>query len=191
MNDEHDVLGVEAQNIAALITSLKNALLGAVSWDWEREYRCKDLTEKVQRLEEQVKDIMPVMPYGDWLDPPPPPPRAVLDTTREEEMEALTREVLSLRRENETREARIAALMSRNWELEYRCSDLGEEVGRLKTQLRSSVSWGVDSEASSTEPKTMLEQALEERVRDLEGVVRNLTWTAEHRPSHTESARGR
>ena len=191
MNDERDVLGVEAENIAALITSLKNVLLGAVSWDWEREYRCQDLTEKVQRLEEQVKDIMPVVPYADWPEPPLPPPRAVLDTTREEEMEALAKEIGDLRREKETREAQIAALKSRNWELEYTCSDLGEEVGRLKTQLRSSVSWGVDAEASSTAPKTALEQALEERVRELEGVVRNLTWTAEHRPSHAETAAGR
>jgi predicted RNase H-like nuclease (RuvC/YqgF family) len=183
MDDQRDVLGVEARNIAVLITRLRSVLLGVMSWDWEREYRCNDLAEKVWRLEEQLKDIMP---YGDWPDPPSLP-RTALDAADQQGIEAFTKEIFDLRQGKRELEAQIQALQSQNWELGYKCSDLGEQVDRLKMQLQSSVALDNVPHAS-TQPKTAMERALEKRVRKLEGMVRNLTWTAEHGADHPESA---
>lgn len=165
MDDQRDVLGAEASNIAVLITRLRGVLLGLISWDWEREYRCNDLAEKVQRLEEQLSDV--VMPYGNWPDPSSTAP----DAARKQGNEVLIIEISDLQQEKRNLETQIKSLQSRNWELEYKCSDLTEEVGRLRTQLRRSIPLDNVPQVS-TQPETALERALQTRVRKSEGVVR-------------------
>ncbi|KLU86523.1 hypothetical protein MAPG_05535 [Magnaporthiopsis poae ATCC 64411] len=121
---------------------------------WEQDYRIRDLEEEVKRLKAALRDSIPL---ADRVDPPLKP-RTALERFYERRVKVAER--------------RVADLLPENWELQWRCRDLQEQVKRLGMQLRDSVSFG-DVDRPPWKPKTALERSLEKKILELEGKIHN------------------
>jgi hypothetical protein len=149
----------QGARIVGLVDRLLELLVDTdATHSWACGYQCRDLGEEVTRLRVHLSQSVSLR---DWASPPPR-----LETS----LEAADKERISLdllrARLREESEA-LERARSRNWELEYRCRDLSDEVGMLKAKLRKSVP--MDNVAEHvTNPKTAMEKALEEKIEQLE-----------------------
>ncbi|KAL8354939.1 hypothetical protein RB601_000634 [Gaeumannomyces tritici] len=121
---------------------------------WEQEYQIRDLAQEVQRLRSALRDSISV---SDRVDPPLKP-RTALEVVYEGRVKAA--------------ESHVADLLTKNWELKWRCRDLREHIKWLEMQLREDVSPG-DVNWPSLEPKTALESSLEKKILELEEKMHN------------------
>ncbi|KAK0708681.1 hypothetical protein B0H67DRAFT_544563 [Lasiosphaeris hirsuta] len=63
--------------------------------------------------------------------------------------------------------------ISKQWECDYKCRDLGEQVAWLKKQLRESISLASLEHPTPTKVKSALETAQENRIKELEILFRD------------------
>ncbi len=152
--DEDQDLDSRAECLLLLVWRLMDLLNQDRSLAWEQSYRIRDLTEEVQRLKDALSDSIPLVDRAN----PPFKPRTALEVAYEWREKGLERH--------------LAERLRENWELQYRCKDLQEHVWRLDMQLRDSVSLG-DVERPPWKPKTALERALEKKILELDGRIRN------------------
>ena len=161
ITDEDEDLDARAERALLLVWRLTGLLARDASVAWERDCQIRDLTEEVQRHRHQLRDSIPLADRAS----PPFKPRTALEAVYEMLLKVLESENKDLRR-------RLAEELSRNLELEWRCRDLREEVWRLNVQLRNSISLS-DAERPPWRMKTALERALEDRIMELDGRIRN------------------
>jgi len=141
-----------------LLSKLDQALVGLGSLAWELDYDRSDLVEDVQNLRQLLRET--IAGKSDFHDPHSRP-RLLEDAMNVSLEERIADLELSLRMER-----------SRNWELDYRCNDLAEEIGRLENQLRNTITVA-DSLRPPWQPRTAMERALEGRILDLQDQIRN------------------
>ncbi|KAH6849649.1 hypothetical protein B0I37DRAFT_443797 [Chaetomium sp. MPI-CAGE-AT-0009] len=167
--DADNDLDKQAEWIRVLIARLLELLNRDDAKNWERIYKIRDLTEEVQRLKRQLRDSLPI---GD-PDSPSEEAMSALEVAQDKIAEALRAKILLLEAELRGLGGALQRERSKNWDLEYQCQDLREEVWRLTMHLSHSVTIS-DWEEAPLVPKTARERALEERIRGLEKRVREL-----------------
>ncbi|KAK0703667.1 hypothetical protein B0T26DRAFT_757185 [Lasiosphaeria miniovina] len=156
--DVNGNLNAQARYVLDQVSALEGIISRSISKSWEQEYRCKDLADEISRLKRQLRDSVPL----GSRDGSSEAPVTALEASLGERIIYL-----------ETRLARVVERLgdeiSRNWELEYRCKDLNENVLRLKTELRDCVRQS-DVASPRLNPRAALERSLEDRIM-LEGGV--------------------
>jgi len=131
-------LDAKAHDILRLLSELKELINQEISKDWERGYLWKDLIEEVWRLSGRPENNIPL--FDREYQPSKPRAALVAEREKEKDMRDLSRRIRELERELDLLRERLRHEVSKNWELGYQCRDLGEEVQRLRTQVRNRVS---------------------------------------------------
>lgn len=170
-DDAENDLDRQAHRIRVLFARLIERINGDGARCWEHVYQISDLTEEVQRLKGQLRNSLPI---------------GYPDNASEEAISAL--EVML---DSDLRKAREELLRerSKNWDLEYQCRDLREEVWRLTMHLAHSIAIS-DWEESPVVHRTAREKALEEKVKGLERRVKELDDKARNRDVRIGHAEG-
>jgi hypothetical protein len=173
--EEEDGIDAASDHIMSMVSRLIKLMGEVSSRAWEREYQFSDLSEEVGRLKDQLRDSVSL---GDRANPPRRPMTALevaykkAAQARQDDLRNLQQRIQDLEAELEAQRKRLLEEIGKNWMLGYRCRDMGEEVWRLNVWLRNSISFG-DVEHPPWKPKTALERALEDKISDLEGRIRN------------------
>ncbi|KAK0734067.1 hypothetical protein B0T26DRAFT_686936 [Lasiosphaeria miniovina] len=131
-----------ASKILCLLAKLELSIRDIASIAWEVEYERRDLIEDIYGLDQLLKEAVSLMA------PPELSSQAVTALGKYFD-EALIKE------------------KSKNWELEYQCRDLEEDLWKLQLQLRSSVPVE-DITHPRWKPRTAMEKNLEDRIVELE-----------------------
>lgn len=143
------------RRIYMLLHQLEQAIKRITSLAWEADYQRSDSLEEIQVLRQLLRDGI----YFSDRDDMPSALIEAVEASRDNVVTDLS--------------AALLAEKAKNWELSYQCKDMDEDIWELSSKLRNSIIPMGNVTHPRWRQKTAMEQALEDKVVELEGKLRN------------------